>query len=98
MKQKQKVRYLRIASCLIVIFMIVSIGSNIYKTFKYKYDIQSAQTENKKLKQEKEDLDNEIAKLKDKNYLQSYVSGTIFSTEKGTSVYVLPKAKDKAPD
>lgn len=98
MKQNKAKRNIRILGVLFVGFMLISIGTNVYKTIKYKHEISIAQTENSKLKKEEEELNNEIKKLKDKNYIQSYVSGTIFSTEKGTSVYVLPKGKENAPE
>lgn len=71
------------------------IGSQLYTTIKTNFDLKNAGTLNKNLKDESTRLDNEIIKLKDKNYIQTYVSGTIFSTEKGTSIYVLPE--DKTP-
>ena len=96
MKTKKATRNLRIIGLGIILFMLFNIGVEVYHTFKTKYDITVAQKENDKLKKESENLKNEVAKLKDNNYLQSYVSGTIFSTEQGTTIYVLPE--DKTPE
>ncbi|MDR3214964.1 MAG: septum formation initiator family protein [Bacilli bacterium] len=89
--------YLRTIIVFIIVFMLFSIGQQVFTSFKTKYDLVNAKQENSKLKKEAQNLDNEIIKLKDKNYIQTYVSGTIFSTEKGTSIYVLPE-EDKTPE
>lgn len=96
MKKKQSVNKLRIIGVVFVAAMLFSIGSDVVTTIKTKYEIKQAQQENDKLKKESADLKNEVSKLKDENYIQSYASGIIFSTEKGTEVYILPK--DKAPE
>ncbi|MDR1782194.1 MAG: septum formation initiator family protein [Bacilli bacterium] len=86
-------RLLRIVLIVVIIMMIYSIGNQFVTTIKTKIDLNNAKQTNQKLKDESTRLDNEIIKLKDKNYIQTYVSGTIFSTEKGTSIYVLPEDK-----
>lgn len=96
MQKKKSVNKLRVVGLVFAFGMIFSIGNDVFKTFKTKYEISQAQSENDKLKQESQNLKNEVSKLKDDSYIQSYVSGTIFSTEKGTEVYILPK--DKAPE
>ena len=75
------------AMCLMLLFNIVQ---EISTTFKVKYDISQADKQSVELKEEHEKLKKEVYKLSDENYIQSYVSGTIFSTEKGTNVYILP--------
>lgn len=96
MKKNKSARNIRIIGLVLVMFMVVNIGLEVYNTIRTKYEISVAQKENNELKKEAEKLSNEVTKLKDDSYIQSYVSGTIFSTEKGTTIYVLPK--DKAPE
>ena len=94
---KKRSRNIKIVGIVIIVLMLVGIGNEVYNTIRLNYEISVAQKENDQLKKESEELQNEVKKLKDKNYIQSYVSGTIFSTEKGTSIYVLPE-DEKAPE
>lgn len=91
MKPKQ---IIKLALVLIAFFMVVNIFNDVLTTFKVKNDIKQGHRENEKLKKEKVSLEKEIIKLNDDKYLEAYVSGTIFSTEKGMSVYILPKDED----
>lgn len=92
MKVKQ---IIRIGIICIAFFMVVNIFSDVVSTFKVSTKIKQVKQENNDLKKEKDALEKEILKLNDDKYLEAYVSGTIFSTEKGMNVYVLPKDKDK---
>ncbi|MDL2211310.1 septum formation initiator family protein [Erysipelotrichaceae bacterium OttesenSCG-928-M19] len=96
MKKSNATRNIRLIAAVVAIVLLVNIGLEVYSTIKTKYDISVAQKENTQLKEEAENLKNEVAKLKDESYIQSYVSGTIFSTEKGTTIYVLPE--DETPE
>lgn len=80
---------------MIVLGMTFSILSEIYSTISLTLNISQASSENLKLKEAQDELKKEVRKLKDNNYLQSYVSGKNFVTEKGSNVYILPKSKDK---
>lgn len=97
MKKQKSVNKLRIIGIVFVVAMLFSIGSEIVKTFQIKMSINEATIENKKLKEESQNLKNEVSKLKDKKYMQTYASGSLFITEKGTEVYFLPK-DEKAPE
>lgn len=91
MKPKQ---FIRLALVLIAFFMVFNIFSDVWTTIQVKSQIKQAKHDNHELNQEKDSLEKEIIKLNDDKYLEAYVSGTIFSTEKGMSVYVLPKEED----
>ena len=93
MKNKNAV-VIRIIALIGVVAMIGMIGFEVFSTIKTSYEITQAKNEQKELEGEKQDLKNEISKLKDENYLQSYVSGTIFSTEKGTTIFILPEQEE----
>ena len=93
MKKKNAV-VIRIIALIGVVVMIGMIGYEVFSTIKTSYEITQAKNEQKELEGEKQDLKNEISKLKDENYLQSYVSGTIFSTEKGTTIFILPEQEE----
>jgi len=97
MKNKTAKRNIRLIGFVLAIVMIIAIGRELYDTISINYRISVAQAENEQLAKESERLQNEVKKLQDDNYIQSYVSGTIFSTEKGTSIYVLPE-DEKAPE
>ena len=92
MKFKQ---FIRISILLIGFFMVVNIISDVVNTVNVSIKLKQGNQENKKLKEEKDTLEKEVIKLNDDKYLESYVSGTIFSTEKGMNVYVLPKDSDE---
>ena len=49
------------------------------------YHIDSANMDNLKIQ-----LENKIDRLHDKSYLETYITGRTFVTEKGSSVYILP--------
>lgn len=91
MKPKQ---IIRLALMLIAFFMVFNIFSDVWTTIQVKSQIKQAKHDNHELNKEKDSLEKEIIKLNDDKYLEAYVSGTIFSTEKGMSVYVLPKDED----
>ncbi|WP_423363653.1 FtsB family cell division protein [Mycoplasma sp. P36-A1] len=80
-------------------FMVLNISSDLFSTVQLKHALSKANTENEQLKTETDTLNNEVTKLKDDEYIQSYVSGTMFSTEKGTTVYILPDDEsESAPE
>lgn len=86
------VRNIKIVALMVILGMTFSIVSEIYSTISLSYNISQASSENTKLKQAQDELRKEVQKLKDNNYLQSYVSGKNFVTEKGSNVYILPKS------
>lgn len=94
-KKIKQLNILRVMSLIIIVFMVVSIIFEVANTFSSKQKIEVAKIENDKLQKEAKELENRIVKLNDEKYIQSYVSGTLFSTEKGTTVYVMPKDKDQ---
>ncbi|MDF9867703.1 cell division protein FtsB [Bacilli bacterium PM5-3] len=97
MNKRKSARYIRIIGIVISVIFLAMIVNEVYTTINLKYNISLAESENQELKKESEKLQNEVKKLKDENYIQTYVSGTIFSTEKGTSIYVLPE-DEKTPE
>lgn len=94
MEKKDKVVMIRIIGLVIFVGMIGAIGYEVFSTVKTSYQISQAKEEQKELKSEKKALKKEISKLKDENYLQSYVSGTIFSTEQGATIFILPEQEE----
>lgn len=92
------VRNIKIVALMVILGMTFSIVSEIYSTISLSYNISQASSENTKLKQAQDELRKEVQKLKDNNYLQSYVSGKNFVTEKGSNVYILPKSNKEAKD
>lgn len=93
MNKRQK-SILRILTLAFALFMIGTIGFEIFSTIETNISISQAKKEQLALKEEEENLKNEVAKLNDEKYLQSYVSGTIFSTEKGTTIFILPDQEE----
>lgn len=94
-KKKKQLNILRLIILIVIIFMVFNVGFEVFNTFANKHKISTAKIENEKLKSEAKELENRIVKLNDDKYIQSYVSGTLFSTDKGTTVYVIPKEEDK---
>jgi len=91
MKKKNATKYIRITVILIGIYMIFSISREAIRTVHLYYSINQASQESDRLKEETTRLNNEVLRLKDDDYIQSFVSGTIFQTREGTSVYILPE-------
>lgn len=90
------VRNIKIIAVMVILGMTFSIVSEIYSTISLSFGISQASSENAKLRKDQDELRKEVQKLKDNNYLQSYVSGKNFVTEKGSNVYILPKSNDKS--
>ena len=97
MKNKAKIRYIRLIGLVFVVFMIFGIAREIYQTIRINHQINQAKQENKELLEEAIRLENEIKRLEDENFIQTYVSGTIFATGGGTTIYVLPR-EDETPE
>lgn len=91
---KFKLNAVNVIMLVLVAYMGISIIGEVGQTINLKLSINNTKKQNNDLKKETESLNNEVNKLKDEDYIQSYVSGTIFQTEKGTNVYLLPDEKE----
>jgi len=97
MKKKQtlnKKSIIRIAMLAFSVYMIFSIGSEVFRSARLYYNLSQTSKENERLIEETNRLNNEVLRLQDEDYIQSFVSGTIFQTREGTSVYILPERND----
>jgi len=95
MSKKNKIVILRVCVLALVGYMIVSVANEMFTTARLYYNINHANIENEALQEETDRLNNEVLRLKDDDYIQSFVSGTIFQTREGTSVYILPDRNEQ---
>lgn len=92
--KKKNIMFVKGLAVIAVFIMVANIGYEVFSTIRTTYSISQAKKEQAQLKGEETKLQNEVAKLNDEKYLQSYVSGTIFSTEKGTTIFILPDQEE----
>lgn len=90
------VSIIRITFLAVFLAMAISVVNELYKTIELNIQIEKANEEHAVLLDESNELENQIAKLQDKDYLQSFVSGRTFVTQEGSNVFILPN--ENAPE
>jgi len=82
---------LRVIAVLIAVYIVGSVATELFRTARLYYSINQATTINQQLQEDTARLNNEVLRLQDEEYIQTFVSGTIFQTQEGTSIYILPE-------
>lgn len=98
-RKKRKLAPITKLFCLILVlisaYMLYSVGSEIYTTFRLHQELAEVQEKLQEVQDENTYLSNEKTKLQDPDYVQSYARGNYMLTKDGEQIFYLPENTNK---